>query len=63
MEFNQLRNLASALLEMWNLMDTPVEEQQLFQNVTSNIAASEPEIIEHNMLSVNYLSHVRILEL
>ncbi|GMY09376.1 65-kDa microtubule-associated protein 3 [Fagus crenata] len=54
----RLRNLASALLEMWNLMDTPVEEQQLFQNVTSNIAASEPEIIEHNMLSVNYLSHV-----
>lgn len=43
---------------MWNLMDTPMEEQQVFQNVTSNIAASEPEITETNMLSVNFLNNV-----
>ncbi|XP_030928375.1 65-kDa microtubule-associated protein 3 [Quercus lobata] len=54
----RLRNLASALLEMWNLMDTPMEEQQLFLNVTSNISASEPEITEPNMLSVIFLNHV-----
>ncbi|XP_059455931.1 65-kDa microtubule-associated protein 3-like [Corylus avellana] len=54
----RLQNLASALLEMWNLMDTPMEEQQMFQNVTSNIAASEPEITETNMLSVNFLNNV-----
>jgi protein regulator of cytokinesis 1 len=39
-------------------MDTPMEEQQLFHNVTSNIAASEPEITEANMLSVNFLNNV-----
>ncbi|XP_050249882.1 65-kDa microtubule-associated protein 3 [Quercus robur] len=54
----RLRDLASALLEMWNLMDTPMEEQQLFLNVTSNISASEPEITEPNMLSVIFLNHV-----
>ncbi|KAF3961873.1 hypothetical protein ACB098_06G194100 [Castanea mollissima] len=54
----RLRNLASTLLEMWNLMDTPMEEQQLFLNATSNIAASEPEITEPNMLSVIFLNHV-----
>ncbi|XP_023911377.1 65-kDa microtubule-associated protein 3 isoform X2 [Quercus suber] len=54
----RLQDLASALLEMWNLMDTPMEEQQLFLNVTSNISASEPEITEPNMLSVIFLNHV-----
>jgi protein regulator of cytokinesis 1 len=54
----QLQNLASVLLEMWNLMDTQMEEQRMFQNVTSNIAASEPEITETNMLSVNFLNNV-----
>lgn len=39
-------------------MDTPSEEQQLFQNVTCNIAASEEEITEANTLSVDFLSYV-----
>lgn len=44
------------------MMDTPMEEQQLFLNVTSNIAASEPAITEPNMLSVIFLNHVCNLE-
>lgn len=39
-------------------MDTPLEEQQMFQNVTCNIAASEDEITEPNNLSVDFLSYV-----
>ena len=35
-----------------------MEEQRMFQNVTSNIAASEPEVTETNMLSVNFLNNV-----
>jgi Ase1/PRC1/MAP65 family protein len=46
------------MLELWNLMDTPLEEQQVFQNVTSNIAASEHEITEPNTLSIDFLSYV-----
>jgi Ase1/PRC1/MAP65 family protein len=46
------------MLELWNLMDTPLEEQQMFQNVTSNIAASEHEITEPNTLSIDFLNYV-----
>ncbi|XP_041021651.1 65-kDa microtubule-associated protein 4-like isoform X2 [Juglans microcarpa x Juglans regia] len=54
----RLQNLASALLEMWHLMDTPTEDQLMFLNITRKIAASEPEITEPNLLSVNLLNNV-----
>lgn len=54
----QLQDLASTMLELWNLMDTPIEEQQLFQNVTRNIAAAEDEITEPKTLSIDFLSYV-----
>ncbi|PRQ57651.1 putative microtubule-associated protein, MAP65/Ase1/PRC1 [Rosa chinensis] len=56
--WQRLEMFASALLEMWNLMDTPMEEQKKFQNVTSRIAASESEITEPNILSVDLLNDV-----
>ncbi|KAL8539634.1 hypothetical protein ACS0TY_001298 [Phlomoides rotata] len=55
----QLQDLASSLLELWNLMDTPIEEQQMFQKVTCNIAASEDEITEPDMLSANFINYVK----
>ncbi|KAI7751580.1 hypothetical protein M8C21_004146 [Ambrosia artemisiifolia] len=54
----RLQNLARSLLELWNLMDTPVEEQQVFQSVTCNIAASEHEITQPNLLSVEFINYV-----
>ncbi|KAK4363426.1 hypothetical protein RND71_018667 [Anisodus tanguticus] len=51
-------DLASSMLELWNLMDTPIEEQQIFQNVTCKIAASEDEITEPNILSVEFINYV-----
>ncbi|KAM7274086.1 hypothetical protein ACFE04_028750 [Oxalis oulophora] len=54
----KLQDLATSLLELWNLMDTPVEEQQAFQSVTCKIAASEDEITEPNSLSVDFLNNV-----
>lgn len=54
----KLQDLATTMLELWNLMDTPVEEQQLFQNVTCNVAASEHEITEPNTLSVEFINYV-----
>lgn len=39
-------------------MDTPIEEQQMFQKVTCNIAASEDEITEPDMLSANFINYV-----
>ncbi|GMJ13542.1 PLEIADE, MICROTUBULE-ASSOCIATED PROTEIN 65-3 [Hibiscus trionum] len=54
----RLQDLATTLLELWNLMDTPIEEQQMFQNVTCNVAASEHEITEPNTLSVDFINYV-----
>lgn len=54
----QLQDLATTMLELWNLMDTPVEEQQIFQNVTCNIAASEHEVTESNSLSDDFINYV-----
>ncbi|KAF5185808.1 65-kDa microtubule-associated-like protein [Thalictrum thalictroides] len=54
----RLQDLATTMLELWNLMDTPIEEQQMFQNVTCNIAASEDEITEPNTLSVDFINYV-----
>lgn len=39
-------------------MDTPIEEQQEFQGVTCNIAASEDEITEPNALSEEFIDYV-----
>ncbi|GAB2294078.1 hypothetical protein Dimus_028295 [Dionaea muscipula] len=54
----RLQDLATTMLELWNLMDTPIEEQLPFQNVTCNIAASEEELNGPNMLSSDFISHV-----
>eukprot|EP00253_Pinus_taeda_P005526 PITA_05526 len=54
----KLQYLATTVLELWNLMDTPMEEQQMFQNVTCNIAASEHEICSSNALPMEFINHV-----
>ncbi|KAK4483418.1 hypothetical protein RD792_010605 [Penstemon davidsonii] len=53
----QLQDLAMTMVELWNLMDTPVEEQQMFQNVLHTIAASESEITEPNTLSLDFINN------
>lgn len=58
----QLQDLATTMLELWDLMDTPVEEQQMFQNITCNIAASENEITEPNTLSVDVINYVSYMQ-
>ncbi|XP_058763015.1 65-kDa microtubule-associated protein 3-like [Vicia villosa] len=56
----KLQDLATTMLELWNLMDTPIEEQQNFQNVTCNIAAAEHEITEPNTLSADFINCVEV---
>ncbi|KAL0341104.1 UNVERIFIED_CONTAM: microtubule-associated protein 3 [Sesamum radiatum] len=55
----QLQDLTTSLLELWDLMDTPIEEQQTFQKVTCHLAASEDEMTEPDILSVNYINYVK----
>ncbi|XP_054812123.1 65-kDa microtubule-associated protein 3-like [Prosopis cineraria] len=54
----KLQDLVTTMLELWDLMDTPIEEQQMFQSVTCNLAASEYEITEPNTLSVEFINYV-----
>ncbi|ESW11989.1 hypothetical protein PHAVU_008G076000 [Phaseolus vulgaris] len=54
----KLQSLAVALLEMWDLMDTPLEEQQKFLHVTSKIAALESEFAESKILSIDSVIYV-----
>ncbi|KZV23864.1 65-kDa microtubule-associated protein 3-like [Dorcoceras hygrometricum] len=54
----KLQHLAMTMVELWNLMDTPLEEQQNFQNVTRTIAASEDEITEPNTLSLDFINNI-----
>ncbi|KAJ4843351.1 hypothetical protein Tsubulata_038463 [Turnera subulata] len=56
---DKLQDLATSLLELWDLMDTPLEEQQMFHKVTQHVAASESEFTEPNMLSEDIISHVK----
>ncbi|XP_062221304.1 65-kDa microtubule-associated protein 3-like [Phragmites australis] len=54
----KLQDLVASMLELWNLMDTPSEEQRRFQSVACNIAASEDEITEPNALSMDFIRNV-----
>ncbi|XP_009789952.1 65-kDa microtubule-associated protein 3 [Nicotiana sylvestris] len=53
----RLQDIATTLVELWNLMDTPLVEQQQFHDFTRHIAASENEINEPNILSLDSLQH------
>ncbi|CAA2963201.1 65-kDa microtubule-associated 3 [Olea europaea subsp. europaea] len=53
----RLEDLATTMVELWSLMDIPVEEQQTFQNVTQKIAASENEITQPNTLSMDFINN------
>ncbi|GAB2222089.1 hypothetical protein Droror1_Dr00013288 [Drosera rotundifolia] len=54
----KFQDLGTTMLELWNLMDTPLEEQQAFQNVTCNVASSEQELNEPNILASDFIAHV-----
>lgn len=42
-------------------MDIPMEDQKVFQNVTSKIVASISEVTETNMLSMDFLNNVSVM--
>ncbi|KAF7153693.1 hypothetical protein RHSIM_Rhsim01G0147600 [Rhododendron simsii] len=53
----KLQDLATTMVELWSLMDTPVEEQLVFQNVTKNIAVPADEITEPNALTLDFINY------
>ncbi|KAJ4914067.1 hypothetical protein Rs2_08688 [Raphanus sativus] len=45
-QLQKLQELATQLIDLWNLMDIPDEERELFVYVTCNISASVDELTE-----------------
>ncbi|KAL3676137.1 hypothetical protein R1sor_026085 [Riccia sorocarpa] len=56
----KLQDLGTAMLELWNLMDTPADEQQMFQHITCNIAASEYEVTAAGALSLEVIEQAEV---
>ena len=55
----QLQELAGQLIDLWNLMDTPEQERQLFDHVTCNISASVDEVTIPGALAMDLIEQVR----
>jgi len=54
----QLQELANQLMDLWNLMDTPMEERKLFDHVTRNMLASVDEVSVPKALALDLIEQV-----
>ncbi|XP_010271124.1 PREDICTED: 65-kDa microtubule-associated protein 6-like isoform X2 [Nelumbo nucifera] len=51
----KLKDIVASLFELWNLMDSPQEERNLFRKVTFILESPEPEIAESGLLSLEII--------
>ncbi|CAI9784122.1 unnamed protein product [Fraxinus pennsylvanica] len=56
----KLQELATQLIDLWNLMDTPQEERSLFDHVTCNISASVDEVSIPGALALDLIEQAEI---
>ena len=56
----QLQELATQLIDLWNLMDTPDEERDLFNHVTCNISASVDEVTTPGALARDLIKQAEV---
>lgn len=57
---HKLQELATQLIDLWNLMDTPVEERSLFDHVTCNISASVDEVTVPGALALDLIEQAEV---
>lgn len=57
---HKLQELASQLIDLWNLMDTPPEERKLFDHVTCNISASVDEVTIPGALALDLIEQAEV---
>ncbi|RVW79867.1 65-kDa microtubule-associated protein 1 [Vitis vinifera] len=55
-----LQELATQLIDLWNLMDTPEEERSLFDHVTCNISASVDEVTIPGALALDLIEQAEV---
>ncbi|XP_042489041.1 65-kDa microtubule-associated protein 5 isoform X2 [Macadamia integrifolia] len=56
----KLQDLGSTLMELWNLMDTPVDEQKRFDHVTSLISASVSDVPRQESLALGVIEETEV---
>lgn len=57
---HKLQELATQLIDLWNLMDTPPEERRLFDHVTCNISASVDEVTIPGALALDLIEQAEV---
>ncbi|KAL3644085.1 hypothetical protein CASFOL_012017 [Castilleja foliolosa] len=57
---NKLQVLATQLIDLWNLMDTPAEERSYFDHVTCNISASVDEVTIPGALALDLIEQAEV---
>ncbi|KAE8680244.1 65-kDa microtubule-associated protein 1 [Hibiscus syriacus] len=57
---HKLQELATQLIDLWNLMDTPEEERRLFDHVTCNISASVDDVTVPGALALDLIEQAEI---
>ncbi|KAL7186625.1 hypothetical protein ACSBR2_028370 [Camellia fascicularis] len=57
---HKLQELATQLIDLWNLMDTPEEERSLFDHVTCNISASVDEVTTPGAVALDLIEQAEV---
>lgn len=57
---HKLQELATQLIDLWNLMDTSEEERRLFDHVTCNISASVDEVTASGALAMDLIEQAEV---
>lgn len=54
----QVQDLGRTLIELWSLMDMPIQEQKRFDHVTSLITSTADEVSSPGSLSIDVIEQV-----
>ncbi|CAD5182096.1 unnamed protein product [Musa acuminata subsp. malaccensis] len=60
MRLQKLQELAAQLIDLWNLMDTQMEEQELFSHVTCNLSATVDEVTVPGALALDLIEQAEV---
>lgn len=60
MRLQKLQDLAAQLTDLWNLMDTPMEERSLFNHVTCNSSATVDEVAVPGALALDLIEQAEV---
>ncbi|XP_042424680.1 65-kDa microtubule-associated protein 1-like isoform X1 [Zingiber officinale] len=60
LRLQKLQDLAAQLTDLWNLMDTQMEERELFSHITCNISATVDEVTVPGALALDLIEQAEV---